>query len=170
MQEEKLTTVLSEDEIATRIKELASEIRSAYEGEQIAIVGLLEDSFVFLADLIRALNVPVTCSFLKATKHESGGHTDIHYTSEFDTAGRHILLVGGILDTGVTINYIVRQLAARGAKDIKTCFLIDKPNFRTTEFAPDFVGFSRNDDMIFGYGLGLRDNYRYLPYLAKLDQ
>ena len=170
MQEEKLTSLLSADEIAARVNELAGEIRAAYEGEHVAVVGMLEDSFVFLSDLIRAVNVPLTCSFLKATKHESGGHTDIHYTSEFDTAGRHILLVGGILDTGVTINYIVRQLAARGAKDIKTCFLIDKPNYRTTEFTPDFVGFSRSEDMIFGYGLGLRDNYRYLPYLAKLDQ
>lgn len=170
MQEEKLRTVLSEQEIAARIAELAGEIRTTYEGQHVAVVGLLEDSFVFLADLIRAVNVPLTCSFLKATKHESGGHTDIHYTSEFDTAGRQILLVGGILDTGVTINYIVRQLAVRGARDIKTCFLIDKPDFRTTEFTPDFVGFRRNEDMIFGYGLGLRDNYRYLPFLAVLDQ
>jgi hypoxanthine phosphoribosyltransferase len=166
--EEKLRTVLSAEEIAARVGELAAEIRAAYAGESVAVVGLLEDSFVFLADLIRALNIPVTCSFLKATRHESGGHTDIHYTSEFDTAGRRILLVGGILDTGVTINYMVRQLQARGAKDVRTCFLVDKPDFRTTEFTPDFVGFRRAEDMLFGFGLGLRDNYRYLPYLAVL--
>ena len=166
--EEKLRTVLTEEEIAARVLELAGEIRTAYGGENLAVVGLLEDSFVFLADLIRALNFPLTCSFLKASKHESGGHTDIHYSSEFDTAGRRILLVGGALDTGVTINYIVRQLQARGAKDIQTCYLIDKPDFRTTEFTPDFVGFRRSEEMIFGYGLGLRDNYRYLPHLAVL--
>ena len=167
---ETLRTVVGEEEIAARVRELADEIRSAYEGETFAVVGVLEDSFVFLADLIRLINTPLTCSFLKASRHQTGGHQDISYTSEFDVAGRNVLLVSGILDTGVTLDYIVRQMTSRGPKSIRTCVLIDKPDFRTTEFTPDFVGFRRSEDMIFGYGLGLRDHYRYLPYLAVTDQ
>jgi|CXWL01.1.fsa_nt_gi hypoxanthine phosphoribosyltransferase len=166
--EEKLQVVVTADEIAARVHELANEIRSAYEGTDFTVVGLLEDSFVFLSDLIRAINVPLNCCFLKASVHQSGGHMDIQYTTEFDPHGANILLVGGILDTGVTLDYIEKQLTARGAKTIKAVVLVDKPSFRTTEVSPEFVGFARSEERIIGYGLGLGNSYRYLPDLAVL--
>lgn len=166
MNGEKVQVLVTSEEIATRVGELAGEIRAAYEGQDLTIVGLLEDSFVFLSDLIRAINAPLKCCFLKASVHQSGGHMDILYTTEFDPQGANILLVGGILDTGVTIDYIVRQITARGAKSVRSCVLVDKPDFRTTEFTPDFVGFTRSEPMIIGYGLGISNNFRYLPDLA----
>lgn len=166
---ENLKELVSADEIASRVGELADEVRAAYEGQDLTIVGLLEDSFVFLADLIRSINAPLKCTFLKASMQQSGGHTDILYTTEFDPHGTHILLVGGVLDTGVTLDYITRQLLARGAKSVRSCVLVDKPDFRTTEYEPDFVGFKRTEEMIIGYGLGLSNNFRYLPNLAIVE-
>jgi hypoxanthine phosphoribosyltransferase len=166
---ENLQVIIAADEIAARVSQLGNEIRESYQDQEVTVVGLLEDSFVFLADLIRAMNMPVACCFLKASKHQSGGHTDILYTTEFDPHGRNILLVGGILDTGVTLDYLERQFTARGAKSIKAVVLVDKPNFRTTDFTADFVGFVRPEEMLVGYGLGISDRYRYLPYLATVE-
>lgn len=168
MSVDNLKVLVTEDDIASRVRELAEEIRTAYEGQDLTVVGMLEDSFVFLADLIRAINAPLKCYFLKASVQQSGGHTDILYTTEFDPQGANILLVGGILDRGTTIDYITRQMLSRGAKGIRSCVFVDKPDYRTTDYTPDFVGFARTEEMIVGYGLGLSNNYRYLPYLASV--
>jgi hypoxanthine phosphoribosyltransferase len=167
---DKLRLIVSQAEIASRIRELAVEIRAAYEGEDLLVLGVLDDCFVFLADLIREVNVPLACSFIHTTTHQSGGHTDIAYTSDTEVTGRHILVVSGVLDTGVTFNYIIQQITGRGAASVRSCVLVDKPDFRTTEASVDFVGFKRSEEMIFGYGLGLRDNYRHLPFLAVFEQ
>jgi hypoxanthine phosphoribosyltransferase len=166
--EDNLQVIVTKEEIAARVGELAAEIRDAYAGQDLTIVGLLEDSFVFLADLVRAIDAPLQCCFLKASVHQTGGHTDIIYTTEFDPHGTNILLLGGVLDTGVTLDYHERQLTARGAKSIKACVLVDKPTFRTTEVTPEFVGFTRAEERIIGYGLGIGNSYRYLPHLAVL--
>jgi hypoxanthine phosphoribosyltransferase len=92
------------------------------------------------------------------------------FTSEFDPHGRDILLVGGIVSTGVTLEYITRQLASRGVKSIRTCALVDKPAERRVDMKPDFVAFQMGSGYVFGYGLGLQNQFRQLPYLAMLDQ
>lgn len=168
MDVDNLKVLVTEEEIAARVRELAEEIRTAYEGQDLTIVGMLEDSFVFLSDLIRAINAPLKCYFLKASVQQSGGHTDILYTTEFDLQGANILLVGGILDRATTIDYITRQMMARGAKEIRSCVFVDKPDYRTTDYKPEFVGFTRTEEMIVGYGLGLSNNFRYLPHLASV--
>jgi hypoxanthine phosphoribosyltransferase len=168
--EERLEVLVSETEIKERVDQLAREIRTTFEGQDLTVVGLLEDSFVFMADLIRAIDVPLQCCFMKATKHQSGGHSEIVYTTEFDPHATTVLLVSGILDTGVTLDYLVKQMFARGAKTVKSCVLVDKPNFRTTDFTPDFTGFTRSEAMVIGYGLGLGNSYRHLKYLAELKQ
>jgi hypoxanthine phosphoribosyltransferase len=168
--EDNVQVIVTKEEIAARVRELADEIKAAYAGQDLTVVGLLEDSFVFLADLVRAIDAPLQCCFLKASVHQTGGHTDIIYTTEFDPHGTNILLVGGILDTGVTLDYIARQINARGAKSVKACVLVDKPDFRTTEVTPEFVGFKRSEERIMGYGLGIGNSYRYLPHLAVLAQ
>ena len=165
---ENVQVIVTAEELAARVKELGDEVRDAYNGQDLTIVGLLEDSFVFLSDLIRAIDSPLQCCFIKASVHSTGGHTDIIYTTEFDPQGTNILLVGGVLDTGVTLDYLERQLTARGAKNIRACVLVDKPAFRTTEVAPEFVGFTRSEERLIGYGLGIGNSYRYLPYLGVL--
>ena len=167
---QQLKVLVTDAEIAHRVREIAQEIRAAYEEQDLTIVGLLEDSFIFLADMIRAIDAPIKCCFLKASVHQSGGHTDIVYTTEFDPHGTNILLVGGVLDTGVTLDYITRQLLARGAKSVRSCLLVDKPDYRTTDYTPDFVAFTRTEERIIGYGLGISNSFRNLPYLAIVDE
>jgi len=165
-----LRIVRSEEDIEQRITELASEIRDAGPRGELTVVGILEDTFVFLADLIRALDIPVSCCFMKVTRQQHGGQTELMFTSEFDPYGRDILLVAGIVSTGVTLEYISRQLSARGIKSLRTCALVDKPGERRVDIRPDFSAFQMGDGYVFGYGLGLQNQFRQLPYLAMMDE
>jgi hypoxanthine phosphoribosyltransferase len=167
--EKTLRIVRSEEEIKSRITALAGEIRSrAPEG--LTIVGILDDVFVFMADLIRRLEMPVSCCFIKVSRHRHGGQTEVMFTSEFDPYGRDILLVGGVVATGVTLDYVARQLSARGVKSLRTCVLVDKPSDRRVDIKPDFAAFESNDNFVFGYGLGIQNQFRELPYLAVMDE
>src|SRR3954463_8779421 len=106
-----LQIVRSEQEIQNRIQELAAEIRNQVAVRDLTVVGILDDAFVFLADLIRALDMPLSCCFMKVTHHRHGGQTEVMFTSEFDPRGRDILLVGSVVSTGITLEYITRHLA-----------------------------------------------------------
>lgn len=167
---ELLQTLVGEQEIRKRVYELAEEVGKAYPGQELTLIGVLDDSFIFLSDLIRAVNRPLSCCFLKTSEHLVSGHKDIQYTTEFDPAGHNILLVLGVLDTGVTADYIVQHLLEKSAKSVRVVVLVDKPDVRRVEIKPDFVGFTRSEKMIVGYGLGFHDKYRYMPYLASLDE
>jgi hypoxanthine phosphoribosyltransferase len=167
--EKTLRIVRSKDEIQNRIRTLAEEIRSANLSRDLTIVGTFDDSFVFLADLIRELNIPVACCFMQVSKLRHGGQTEVMFTSDFDPLGRDILLVGGVAATGVTLDYISKHLASRGVKSLHTCMLVDKPEERRLDLKPDFVAFTSNEGFIFGYGLGLQNQYRHLPHLAIVE-
>jgi hypoxanthine phosphoribosyltransferase len=164
-----LRTIRSKEEIHARISELADEIRASAPAGDLTIVGILDDAFVFLADLVRALDMSVSCCFMNVSCHRHGGQTEVLFTSEFDPRGRDILLVGGVVATGVTLDYITRQMAARGVKSLRTCMLVDKPGERRVDIQPDFVAFQSNDGFVFGYGLGIQNQYRQLPYLAVMQ-
>jgi len=164
--EDTIQIIRSQDEIQKRINSLTEEIRTHVGDDDLTVVGILDDSFVFFADLIRALNMPVNCCFLKVTKHEEKDHTDILYISEFEPAGANILLVGGVMATGVTLDYLVRHLEAGGVRSLRTCMLVDKPSARRVDIKPDFAAFQNDEGYLFGYGLGLENQYRHLPYLA----
>ena len=159
----------SQEEIKSRINALAGEIRSNTP-EGLTVVGILDDVFVFMADLIRSLDIPLSCCFMKVTSHRHGGQTEVLFTSEFDPCGRDLLLVGGVAATGVTLDYVSRQLAARGVKSLRTCVLVDKPADRRLDIKPDFSAFETNEKFIFGYGLGIQNQFRQLPYLAVMDE
>jgi hypoxanthine phosphoribosyltransferase len=165
-----LQVIHSREEIQKRMSALADEIRSNVHVRDLTVVGILDDAFVFLADLIRALDMPLNCCFMKVTRHRHGGQTEVLFTSEFDPRGRDILLVGSVVATGVTLEYITRHLAARGVKSLRTCMLVDKPGERRVEVKPDFTAFESDDRFIFGYGLGLQNQFRQLPYLAMMKE
>lgn len=167
--EKTLRIVYSQEEIKSRINALAGEIRSNTP-EGLTVVGILDDVFVFMADLIRSLDIPLSCCFMKVTSHRHGGQTEVLFTSEFDPCGRDLLLVGGVAATGVTLDYVSRQLAARGVKSLRTCVLVDKPADRRLDIKPDFSAFETNEKFIFGYGLGIQNQFRQLPYLAVMDE
>jgi hypoxanthine phosphoribosyltransferase len=168
--EKTLRIVHSRQEIQDRINQLAEEIRAAAPAGELTVVGILDDAFVFLADLVRALDIPINCCFMKATRHRHGGQSEVMFTSEFDPRGREILLVGAVVATGVTLDYISEHLATRGVKSLRTCILVDKPGERRVEVKPDFVAFQTAEGFIFGYGLGIQNQYRQLPYLAVMDE
>jgi hypoxanthine phosphoribosyltransferase len=155
--------------IADRLKSLAVEIAGAYEGRELTIFGVQEDSFMFLADLLRALPNPVRTSFLKYDHQTLAGVQDISFATQTDLVGRDVLLVEGVLDTGVTQDYLMRQLDARGARSVKLCVLVDKPDRRRVELQPDWRAVETHADYVFGYGLGFQDRWRELPYLATFE-
>jgi hypoxanthine phosphoribosyltransferase len=168
--EKTLRVVRTREEIQERIGQLAGEIRAGAPAGELTIVGILDDAFVFLADLVRALDIPLNCCFMKVTRHRHGGQTEIMFTSEFDPRGRDILLVGAVVATGVTLDYISEHLATRGVKSLRTCVLVDRPGERRVDVKPNFTAFQLDDGFVFGYGLGIQNQYRQLPYLAVMEE
>ncbi|MEK6287168.1 MAG: phosphoribosyltransferase family protein [Acidobacteriota bacterium] len=168
--EKTLRVLRSKEEIRDRISQLADEIRAVAPAGELTIVGILDDAFVFLADLVRALDIPINCCFMKVTRHRHGGQSEVLFTSEFDPRGRDILLVEAVVATGVTLDYITEHLATRGVKSLRTCVLVDKPGERRVQVKPDFAAFQTDEGFIFGYGLGIQNQYRQLPYLAVMDE
>ena len=168
--EKTLRIVRSKEEIQARIGQLADEIRAAAPSGELTVVGILDDAFVFLADLVRALDIRINCCFMKVTHHRHGGQSEIMFTSEFDPRGRDILLVGAVVSTGVTLDYISDHLSTRGVKSLRTCVLVDRPGERRVDLKPDFAAFQMDEGFVCGYGLGIQNQFRQLPYLAVMDE
>lgn len=168
--DDKLRVVKSKEEIQTRIGELAEEIRAFAPSGEVTVVGILDDAFVFLSDLIRVLDIELACCFMKVTKHRHGGQSEILYTSEFDPRGRDILLVSAVASTGITLDYISNQLSTRGVKSLRTCVLIDRPSERRVKLEPNFSAFQMDGQFVCGYGLGIQNQFRQLPYLAVVNE
>ena len=156
----------SQEEIKKRVISLAEEIRVSVSPDNLTVVGMLDDSFVFFADLIRALDLSVNCGFLKVMRRQQGEQTELLYLSEFEPHGEDILLVGAVVSTGVTLEYVMKHLQSRNVKSLRTCMLVDKPGERRVDVRPDFTAFQNEVGYLFGYGLGLDNQYRHLPYLA----
>ena len=165
-----LRVIKSKEDIQARINELAGQIRAVAPPSGLTVVGILDDAFVFFADLIRALELPMSCCFMKVDRHRHGGQSEVMYTSEFDPQGLDILLVGGVCATGVTLDYITKQLATRGIKSLRTCMLVDKPGERRVDLKVDFAAFHDVQGYVFGYGMGVQNQFRHLPYLAAMEE
>jgi hypoxanthine phosphoribosyltransferase len=164
---EQIVEVYSAAEIAGRIESLAAEISQAYEGRDVAVLGVLEDGFVFLADLLRAIKSPVRTAFLRYEHQSLGGVQDLSFSTGMDLTGRDVLLVEGVLDTGVTQEYLIKQLESRGAASVKLCVLLDKPERRRVSLEPDWRAFETHESYVFGYGLGFQERWRELPFMAS---
>ncbi|HUQ30481.1 MAG TPA: phosphoribosyltransferase family protein [Pyrinomonadaceae bacterium] len=163
---DEIVEVYSAAAVAERVTELAREIGQAYEGRDFTVLGVLDDSFVFLADLLRAINIPCRTAFMRYDHQSLGGVQDISFTTQVDLSKRDLLLVEGVLDTGVTQEYLIKQLGAHGAASVRLCVLLDKPDGRRVELKPDWRAFESHESYVFGYGLGFQDRWRGLPYLA----
>ena len=156
----------SADEINERVKKLAAEISNSYQDRDITILSVLEDSFVFLADLLRAIKTPLRTSFVRYDHRAHGGIQDLNFSTPIEVTGRDVMLVEGVLSTGVPQQYLIQQLESHGATSVKLCVLIDKPEQRRTSVQPEWRAFESMDEYVFGYGLGLQERWRGLPYLA----
>ncbi len=166
--------LLTEGEIAARVRELGAEIaRELKPASELVVVGVLKGSLVFMADLIRALPPEVTCDFLRVSSYEG---TESTGTVRFDfdltqpITGKHVLIVEDIVDTGVTMHFLLEALQVRHPKTLKIAALLDKPARRKREVPVDWKGFTIEDRFVIGYGLDLEGRYRNLPYIAALDR
>lgn len=165
---DQIKEVYSEAVIAARVQALAAEITQAYDGRELAVLGVLEDGFVFLADLLRAVRVPVRTAFLHFRHSSLAGVQDLSFSTQMDLTGRDVLLVEGVLDTGVTQEYLIKQLESRGAASVKLCVLLDKPDRRRVGLKADWRAFEVPEGYHFGYGLGFQERWRELPFIATL--
>ena len=166
----------SEDEIARRVSELAVEIAAKVPSD-LEVIGVLKGSFVFLADLIRALDKAGRSCQVEFLRLSSYGNKqkatgDVVLIGGYPTIGddRPVLLVDDIVDTGNSITYAKKLLQANGTETILTCTLLDKPSRRETDIDVDFVGFTIPDLFVVGYGIDYAENYRSLPYLGEVDK
>jgi len=172
---EPLRPVISTDQIQKRVKELARQISDDYKGQTIQMLAVLENAFMFLADLVRALEVPVVCQFIKPkyTRPPSGAAHDvmeIFFSHEPDIRGQHILLVEGLVHSGVTSEFLMSDLRARGAASVKLVTLLDRQAARRVPLQPDYFGFLVDETFLVGYGLGaVEQTNRNLPYLAAAN-
>ena len=164
---ERIVEVYGAGQIAERVGALAAEITQAYDGREPTVLGVLEDGFIFLADLLRRIEIPVRTGFLRYDQRSHGGVQDLQFSTQVDLRGRHVLVVDAVLETGVPQEYALRQLEARGAAGVRLCVLLDKPDRRRVQLEPDWRAFETREEYLFGYGLGFQERWRNLPYLAR---
>ena len=165
------TRVLIDDgALRERITELGAEIRASYGDEPITCIGVLKGSFIFLADLVRAIGGDVKVEFLGVSSYHGGtrstGVVRITQDLKHPVEGQHCVIIEDIVDTGLTADYLMRLLEVRGPRSLKLCSLLDKPSNREIEVEVDYVGFTIPDEFVVGYGLDLGELYRNLPYIA----
>ncbi len=168
---EPLRQVIASEQIQKRVKELGRHISDDYQGQTIQALAVLENAFIFMADLVRALDVPVVCQFIKPRYSKHGNHggevMEIFFSHEPDIRGQHILLVEGLVHSGVTSEFLMSDLRARGAASVKLVTLLDRQSARRVALQPDYFGFLVDEAFLVGYGLGAVEQInRNIPYLA----
>ncbi|KRQ86671.1 Hypoxanthine-guanine phosphoribosyltransferase [Caloramator mitchellensis] len=166
--------LLSEEEIGKRVKELAEEIRNDFPNGDLILIGVLKGSVIFVADLMRAMNINVTMDFMAVssygTSSETSGVVRILKDLDFDIEGKDVIIAEDIIDTGTTLKYLYEYLKARNPRSLKICCLLDKPARRKVDIEGDYVGFRIPDAFVVGYGLDFAEKYRNLPYIGVLKE
>ena len=165
-----LKVVFTAEQIAARVRELAHKISGDYHGRTVYAVCVLENGFIFMADLVRELEVPVVCQFVKPEKREVEHGAEIFFSPEVNVKGKDVLLIEGIIQSGVTQEFLVRNLTARGAVSVKLAALLDKQAGRRVSLQADYSGYTLGDSYVLGYGLGSPLLGRNLPYVACAAQ
>ena len=163
--------LITDAQLARRVKSLAREIEKDFRGRELVVVSLLSGTVMFLADLIRHLNLPLRLDFMGVSSYGAGTESgDLVFTKELrlDVRGRDVLLVDDILDTGKTMSRVLPKLEVLKPRRIKTCVLLDKPARRTHDIEADFIGFEIPDLFVVGYGLDFAERYRNLPFVGVL--
>jgi hypoxanthine phosphoribosyltransferase len=163
--------LFTSEEIQRKIHELGTRISADYADRELIVVGVLKGALFFMSDLLRALRISVRMDFIHCTSSASQDREHpVHILSDMkeDIAGKHILLVEDIMDSGVTVEYLKRMLVNRGPASLKVCVLLDKPDRRQVKIEADYPGFRIPNKYVVGYGLDYKERYRNLPYIAVL--
>ena len=172
--EEPRTIIISAEQIQQRVQELAAEIRGDFANEpQLHFVSVLKGAFMFMGDLIRAMDRPVTIDFMAVSSYgkSTTSSGEVRVLKDLDTGleGRNVVIIEDIVDTGLTLAYLQEILHARGPKSLKTACLLSKPSRRVVDVKVDYIGFTIEDRFVVGYGLDYAEQYRHLPDLGALD-
>jgi len=153
---------------------LAKQINRDYTGKTVHVIGILEDAFIFMADLVRALTGPVVCYFVRSQVRDSDSGfvamREILYIPPVDTAGKDLLIVDGLLQSGVTLDHLCQTLLAQQPASLRTAALIDKVEERKIDVPVDYAAFQISGRFLVGYGLGYQEQFRNLPFLARLTE
>lgn len=167
-------TLFTAEQLEKRTTEIAEQISRDYAGRTVHMVAVLENGFMFMADLVRKMTVPVLCQFVRpelTPRIEKGNETmEIFFGPEVQVTGQHVVLVEALVQSGITSDFLIRNFITRGAATVKLCALLDKQAERKIHLQPDYYGFLCDESFVVGYGLGAPHLGRNLPYLAKLEQ
>ncbi|HNR04908.1 MAG TPA: hypoxanthine phosphoribosyltransferase [Bacillota bacterium] len=172
MLEDMKSILISEEEIAKRVKELGKQLAEDYKGKELLVVGILKGCMLFLSDLVRTIDLPLTLDFMVVSSYgattKSSGVVRIVKDLEREIEGKDVLIVEDIVDTGLTLSYLVENFKARNPKSVKVCSLLDKPDRRKAQVEIQYIGFKIPDEFVVGYGLDYGENYRNLPFVCVL--
>ena len=162
------------DAIQRRVQEIAAQISADYKGHELIVIGILKGAFIFMADLIRAMSIPCKVDFVRVASYGAGSESAgrVVMTKDIETSiqGRDILIVEDIVDTGLTLTYLVNWLKERNPQSLKVCTFLDKRKRRKVPFEADYVGFTMDDGFVVGYGLDFNEQARFLPEVYIIEQ
>lgn len=165
--------VFSEDQLNQRIEELAGQINTDYADKNPVIICILKGPMYFVADLTRKLDIPVTIDFMSIGVYQGAsiktGVVRINKDLDLDISGKHVLIIEDIINTGLTMGYLVQNMESKKPADIKICTLLNNPRKRLVNIPLAYVGFEVPDIFLVGYGLDFEQNYRHLPYIAEFS-
>lgn len=166
--------LFSRDEIQKRVREIASQISKDYAGRELVVIGILKGAFVFMADLVREISVPCKVDFVRVASYGAGSESSgkVVMTKDIETSikGRDILIVEDIVDSGLTLQYLVNWLKERNPHSLKICVFLDKRKRRKVSFEADYVGFTIDDGFVVGYGLDFDEQFRFFPDVYIIEQ
>lgn len=164
--------LFTEEELLARVKEMGAQITKDYQGKNLVVASVLRGSYIFMADLTRAIDLPMCVDFMVVSSYGSGtvssGQVEIRKDLSESIEGKHLLIVEDILDSGNTLYYLMDVLKVRKPASIKICTLMDKPDRRIKPITAEYTGFSIPDAFVVGYGLDYDEKYRNLPYVGIL--
>ena len=169
----KISSLITEAQIQKRVKELGKEITARFKNEPVVAICILKGSFMFYSDLLREIDVDVTCDFMAVSsyfgKTKSSGDVRMTLDLASPVRGKHVLLIEDIVDTGLTMDYLIKMLEAREPKSVTCATLLFKPEALKKEVELDYVGFKISNEFVVGYGLDYQGYYRNLPYIARVE-
>ena len=170
---EKITILITEEEIDRRVRELAAQISRDYEGKKIRMVGILKGASFFMCELAKRITVPVSIDFMQVSSYggatESTGTVRIRKDLDESIEGLDVIIVEDIVDSGRTLAFLGDFLKSKGAKSIRYCTLLDKPERRVVDLKADYAGFEIPDQFVVGYGMDYDQEYRNLPYIGVVE-
>lgn len=166
--------IITEDQLKRRVFELAQILNRDYAGREIVMICVLRGAIMFYADLLRNINIKVVTAFMAVSSYGSGTHTSgairLAYDLDEKIEGKDVLIVEDIIDSGFTIEYLLKSLALKEPRSLKTCCLLDKPSRRKVNYTPDYTGFVIEDGFVVGYGLDYNEKYRNLNVIGILKK